>query len=98
MPASAAPRKSATSCQATMEALPFNPFNDIRSETPMPDLSLTAQELAHYHADGYVLRRGLFDAEEVALMAQAIATDPAIARNTYARRDGQGAATELALW
>lgn len=64
----------------------------------MPDLSLTSQELAQYHADGYVLRRGLFDTEEVALMAQAIATDPAIARSTYARRDGQGAATELALW
>ena len=64
----------------------------------MPDLSLTPAELERYHADGYVLRRGLFDAEEVALMATAIATDPAIARNTYARRDGQGAATELALW
>ena len=64
----------------------------------MPDLSLTPQELAQCQADGYVLRRGLFDAEEAAMMAHAIATDPAIARNTYARRDGQGAATELALW
>ncbi len=63
-----------------------------------PDLSLTADELAVFARDGYVLRRNLFAADEVALLSDAIRNDPAIAKNTYARADSKGAATELALW
>jgi ectoine hydroxylase-related dioxygenase (phytanoyl-CoA dioxygenase family) len=63
-----------------------------------PDLSLTADEIAAFHRDGYVLRRGLFAPDEVALLSDAIRNDPAIAANTYVRPDSKGAATELALW
>jgi len=62
------------------------------------DLSLTREEIAAYRRDGYVLRRGLLDSEEVGSLRAAIENDPAIARHTYARLDSQGAATELALW
>ena len=62
------------------------------------DMSLTQAEIASFHRDGYVLRRGLFAPDEVALLSQAITNDPAIAQNTYVRPDSMGASTELALW
>lgn len=62
------------------------------------DMSLTEAEVDAYRRDGYVLRRGLFAPDEVALLSTAIRTDPAIAANTYARMDSKGASTELALW
>jgi hypothetical protein len=61
-------------------------------------MSLTGSEIAAFHRDGYVLRRGLFMPDEVALLSEAIVNDPAIAQNTYVRPDSQGASTELALW
>ena len=61
-------------------------------------MSLTEAEIAAFHRDGYVLRRGLFAADEVALLSDAIVNDPAIAKNTYVRPDSKGASTELALW
>lgn len=62
------------------------------------DRSLTDAEIAAYHRDGYVLRRGLFAPDEIALLSRTIVEDPAIAKNTYVREDSKGAATELALW
>lgn len=62
------------------------------------DMSLTQAEIEAYRRDGYVLRRGLFSPDEIALVDEAIRTDPAIAANTYARMDSKGASTELALW
>ncbi len=65
---------------------------------PAVDMSLTEAEIAQFHRDGYVLRRGLFAPDEVAMLSDAIVNDPAIARNTYVRPDSKGASTELALW
>lgn len=53
---------------------------------------------AAFEQDGYVLKPGFFDADEVALLRRAIAEDPAIAANVTRLRDSQGASTELALW
>ncbi|MBI3504865.1 MAG: phytanoyl-CoA dioxygenase family protein [Proteobacteria bacterium] len=61
-------------------------------------MSLTESEIAAFGRDGYVLRRGLFAPDEVALLSDAIVNDPAIAKNTYVRPDSKGASTELALW
>lgn len=63
-----------------------------------PDLSLTADELAAFARDGYVLRRNLFAADEIEMLSDAIRNDPAIAKATYVRPDSKGASTELALW
>ena len=54
---------------------------------PSNDMSLTEAEIEAYRRDGYVLRRGLFAPDEVALISDAIRTDLAIAANTYARKD-----------
>jgi ectoine hydroxylase len=60
-----------------------------------------ALDQADYDAfwrDGYVLKRGYFDAEEVALLQQAIALDEGINANMVRLADSQGGSTELALW
>ncbi|MCZ8312990.1 MAG: phytanoyl-CoA dioxygenase family protein [Magnetospirillum sp.] len=51
-----------------------------------------------YERDGYVIVRGLFDAEEAAILREAIEKDPALAANFYDRKDADGKATKMALW
>jgi len=58
----------------------------------------TAEQSAAYERDGYVTVRGLFDAEEIALMREAIETDPALQDSLYNRKDASGNATRMALW
>lgn len=48
--------------------------------------------------DGYLIVRGLFDAEETALLRGAIETDPVLRASLYERKDAQGNATRIALW
>ena len=56
--------------------------------------------MARFQSDGYLLMPALFDAEEVALMCQALASDEGIGdrRNTMAMRDADGSVTTTMLW
>lgn len=58
----------------------------------------TDAQRADYERDGYVIVRGLFDAEETGLLRAAIERDPQIAAHFYDRRDAEGKATKMALW
>ena len=60
--------------------------------------ALKSFEVDAFHRDGYVVRKALFDRDEVAVMNQVIHQDSAIREATYARIDSSGASTELALW
>ena len=66
----------------------------------MNDRRLDADEVARFQSDGYLLMPALFDAEEVALMRQALASDEGIGdrRNTMAMRDADGSFTTTVLW
>ena len=66
----------------------------------MNDRRLSADKVARFQSDGYLLVPALFDAEEVALMRQALASDEGIAdrRNTMAMRDADGSFTTTVLW
>ena len=66
----------------------------------MNDRCLSADEVARFQSDGYLLMPALFDAEEVALMCQALASDEGIGdrRNTMAMRDADGSVTTTMLW
>jgi ectoine hydroxylase len=64
----------------------------------MPYPRIDEQDAADFWRDGYVLKRGFFDAEEVSLLQRAIAADEAIHRNITRINDSSGATTELALW
>ncbi len=59
---------------------------------------ITEADRAAFERDGYVLKAGFFDAEEVDLLRRAITADPAIAKNVTRLHDSKGASTELALW
>ncbi len=63
----------------------------------MPSV-LTPDQVAQFHRDGLVVVRGLFDAEETALLRKAMEVDPAIRDHIIDRLDAQGAATRIALW
>ncbi len=63
----------------------------------MPSL-LTPAQAAAFHRDGLVVIRGLFDAEETALLRRAMEVDPAIRAHIIDRLDAKGAATKIALW
>ena len=59
---------------------------------------LTPEQRAAYDRDGYVLVRGLFDAEEAKLLQQAMETDPQVRANLYDRFDASGKATKMVTW
>ena len=63
----------------------------------MPSI-FTPEQRQAWERDGYVLVKGLFDAEEAGLLRRALEEDPAIAAHFYDRKDAGGAATKMALW
>jgi ectoine hydroxylase len=64
----------------------------------MPPAPITDDDAAAFARDGYVFKRGLFDAEEVALLQRAIVEDRTIRANAVRLKDSAGGSTELALW
>ena len=58
----------------------------------------TPAQQAAFEADGYVIVRGLFDQEEIALMRGSIEQDPDLQNSLYNRKDAQGKATMMATW
>lgn len=64
----------------------------------MTEARLTAEEQSAYERDGYYTVRKLFDAEEIALMREAIETDPALRGSLYDRGDKAGRTTRMATW
>ena len=64
----------------------------------MTGSTLTAEQQAAYDRDGYFTVRKLFDGEEIALMREAIETDPALRSSLYDRKDKAGMATRMATW
>jgi ectoine hydroxylase-related dioxygenase (phytanoyl-CoA dioxygenase family) len=59
---------------------------------------LTPDQRAAFDRDGYVLVRGMFDAEETRLLREAMERDPTIAAHFYNRHDATGAATRMVTW
>lgn len=64
----------------------------------MPATPFSAQQLAEYQRDGYLLIRGLFDADEMRILLDYARQDPQLRASAYDRLDAQGARTKLALW
>lgn len=59
---------------------------------------LTADALAGYQQDGYVLVRGMFDAEEIELLRRAAKEDKALDEHSFGRADAEGGVIRLSLW
>src|SRR4029077_18062680 len=60
--------------------------------------ALSSEQLARYHEDGYVLARGLFDAEEIGLLRRAAKEDHELDKHSFGRADGEGGKVRLSLW
>lgn len=59
---------------------------------------LTAQQIAQYHEDGYLLLKGCFDQEEIDLLRRAAKEDRALDAHAFSRNDGEGGSVRLSLW
>lgn len=59
---------------------------------------LTSEQLIAYHRDGYVIARGLFDAEEVDLLHRTAIADRQLDQQSFGRDDGEGGNVRLSLW
>jgi hypothetical protein len=60
--------------------------------------SLTESEVRQFQEDGFVIARGLYDAEEMALLSRAAREDKALEEHAIQRKDGEGGIAKLALW
>ena len=60
--------------------------------------AFSAEEMERYAADGYVFARGLFSAEEIALLRDTAREDHAMDQAASSREDGTGHAVRLSLW
>lgn len=60
--------------------------------------TFSPQQLADYVRDGFLVERGLFDAEEIELLRGAAKADQALDEQAYGRADGAGGSVRLALW
>ena len=59
---------------------------------------LTREAKESYERDSLVFVRGLFDAEETALLRRAMEEDPEILRHSLGRPDAAGGTTRISLW
>ena len=59
---------------------------------------LTPNELEQYQRDGYIIRRGLFDEEEIGLLRHMREVDPALTHHRHKAEDGEGGVAQLTLW
>ena len=59
---------------------------------------ISDEQVADFHRDGYLFVRGLFDAEETALMLTAARGDTNIIENAFDVEDTDGKKSKLTLW
>lgn len=59
---------------------------------------LSDDAVGQYHADGYTLARGFFDAEEIDLLRRSAKEDNVLDKQSFGRADGEGGVVRLSLW
>ena len=60
--------------------------------------SLSEKQLATFHDEGYLIVRGVFDAEEADILRAAAAADQSCKEIAYDLEDGEGGKAQLVLW
>jgi ectoine hydroxylase len=69
----------------------------ITAEITMSGFTLTPDQIAAFHRDGYIIVRGLLDAEEVALLRDIARADHELQQQAASRADGEGGAIRLVV-
>ena len=59
---------------------------------------LSDDAVRQYHADGYYLARGFFDAQEIDLLKRSAKEDNELDKRSFGRADGEGGIVRLSLW
>ncbi len=59
---------------------------------------LSAEQVAAYHTEGFVVARGFFSTEAIDLLRRAAKEDRALDQHAFSRSDGEGGAVRLTLW
>ncbi len=59
---------------------------------------ITDAQIHEYEAQGCVLARGFFDAEEIGLLRRAAKEDRQLDQHSFGRADGEGGVVRLSLW
>jgi ectoine hydroxylase len=59
---------------------------------------LSNTRLEEYEQNGFVLERGMFDAEEIGLLRRAAKEDRQLDQHSFGRGDGEGGTVRLSLW
>ena len=59
---------------------------------------LKNDRLGEYQRKGFVVERGMFDAEEIELLRRAAKEDRALDQHSFGRGDGEGGTVRLSLW
>jgi len=54
--------------------------------------------LKQFQADGYILMKGLFDAEEIEMLRTTAHADRELDKHSFSRADGEGGKVRLSLW
>lgn len=55
-------------------------------------------DVLSYHENGYLLVRGMLDAEEISLLGRAAREDRVLDQHSFGRADGEGGTVRLSLW
>ena len=80
--------------------IPFNQSIDsrwtARHRCRMP--SVSADQIASFEEDGYLIIPGLFDAEEAGILRAAAQADQSFQDHAYDLEDGEGGKAQLVLW
>src|SRR5262245_18199615 len=74
---------------------------DTRSNESTINMSLkplSTIQLEQFQSDGFIILRGLFDAEEIGLLGKAAKEDRVLDQNSFGREDGSGGNVRLSLW
>jgi ectoine hydroxylase len=60
--------------------------------------AISDEEVRSYEEDGYILVRGMLDADETGLLSKAAREDRVLDQHSYGRADGEGGTVRLSLW
>ncbi len=64
----------------------------------MSQLPLTPEQIAQFHADGYIIRKSYFDRDEMELLLRTARADRLMLSHNYPVKDTGGRESRLSLW
>ncbi|WP_096087859.1 phytanoyl-CoA dioxygenase family protein [Agaribacterium haliotis] len=64
----------------------------------MSKIELSAEQLADFERDGYVIARGYFNQDEIAKLQEKAFNDPRLHSDAWHKKDAEGTVSKVCLW